>query len=1122
MADFFGNESPEDIQHNTGNEPSIIESFTKGLLSKANSMVSPEEDLANRLGQPNALPSSEQGQKGIDKLFPREPTTTCGNVAKDLGSTAGCPLTYAFGPASAIQQGVGSATTSYLNSTNPNHPLTNVVTGTSIGALTPAQSIGKGISALLGKSDILKAQDAMMGGERTTAAGVSDNPLVYRFVRGLRESPFSGAIDSAETRAKEAATGSFDQRAGLPSTRTELGTNLQSAATNWNKADMRSLQTRANNLQNAIPKDTPVDVEQELSDLRNQFVPGPSLTPEQAGTSSALSRVNDLYNKAKDYAGQLKYGSAWGAPGGYKSMGMANDPATMTIGDIRLAKNNASDRYKQYLLGGNQNVGDNNDRIIWGKLADLEQKAMDDAGYGNMNRILRNDWEQHFTAYKDNISQFTQETKLTPVQAIDKLLPETRFKDVDKLRNTLSLLPTDIKEDISSYVIDKLGRKIPPEGGEATFDPRQFARSWSDPKVISPEMKQYLFGADGVKDYDTLVTAIGSLNKSILARNPSQTAGTGSIRDLMKQAGRAATSLPGLAGIGAGAGLGANAYYSQAGSCGYGRAATDTGIGAGLGYAVMMALGPKLLSSPAVVRYMATNPPFENLPPFLRAVAANNPQLRTEASVAIDKLNSFKPPQQQSQGFQGQNPTYTAGEHSKSATEPAPQLDFFGNKIENHSEGGPIHYQSGGMVGCTSWPNQGAPGATAYLEGGPTFGNPVLSHNKLMSGPGARERVDQQGYALGGLTKTRKPPTTSPNKMDPLANYPAGYACGGPSLCLAQAFQPQACNASSCLAPFHDTHAFADGGTVKHYDRGPNPCGGNPCGYIEPPTSVICLFMNTPKPYVGGGAVWCTTNGNGGLGYAAGGTVPNMSDKNRYLHQMPPSVRDPCTDRNVLWPPQTKDAVGLAQGGISYSNSNYPSRTDSRPFYNCQLPGVKGGGWAGGGPVGSPKMNTPTEINGWACGGFANRYAQGGFTDQPEMDSVYAMSGGTGNPCSGGKKPKRPTPPKPSDAYPVSMACGGSADYGGCCMGWKAGSNGLTRAPALTIDCQLPEHQLPNIPDTKDNSIIDTFMGPNYFQTKDQNELKGGWQRIIQPNQNNQTEPKGMGGALEQMEGRPT
>jgi hypothetical protein len=109
---------------------------------------------------------------------------------------------------------------------------------------------------------------------------------------------------------------------------------------------------------------------------------------------------------------------------------------------------------------------------------------------------------------------------------------------------------------------------------------------------------------------------------------------------------------------------------------------------------------------------------------------------------------------------------------------------------------------------------------------------------------------------------------------------------------------------------------FADGGSVTPI-RADSPIASDPTGGV----SVIDMFLGRS------GVPWSMINPKG-----------NIDDS---------------------WPPlkpALTPANNYAQGGISH-NTN-----DPRPFYNCQLPRVTGGGWAGGGPVGSPKMNTTTEI----------------------------------------------------------------------------------------------------------------------------------------------------------------
>lgn len=593
----------------------------------------------------------------------------------------------------------------------------------------------------------------------------------------------------------------------------------------------------------------------------------------------------------------------------------------MPTADLRILRSRIGDMVESAIANGNGEAIGQMKQLYRG-LGDSIRSAFTDpadlVAYDNANRQMINNFDQLQRVVTPLARQDVTPEKVFSWVGSEAKLGATKMVDV---RNAVG------EQAWSNYAgtfLRTLGRD--PNGA---FNVSTYARRWNN---LDPDVQKALFSntpyADLPQSYKDLELVANRFQQANKNYNSSE---SGNVMNIAHTFNLWMSGISKMLSAGAGAALGFGAAtHGPAMSC-FGNAGVGAGGGALLGgwgaadmvqAATTMAASKALsaaVTNPGFVKWASAIVPVKAFPRyangFLSAVNAFNPSLSTAVNAFVNYATGH---------------SQTVSQNQNLAT---PWLD--------KAKQPPQPFLGGGEV---TWPCQAQ--GTGYMNGGYTLGDKSQSTGTNI--------IDQQGYADGG------------------------YANGGTA---DEYIEPPPPEGGSVEKRNTSNTPPQPASKLKKRDQADN--------YIEPPQIRLALggMTQTRKPqqgqqkgegqrgkpadpfasypwqgYMGGGSVWGTSNATP---FASGGYVDQFlpaSDESsaenlQQLHQEMPQhdilslVGISGQLRNEL---KQKGLEGFAKGG--------KVGPDPRPFYNCQLPGVKGGGWAGGGPVGSPRMNTTTEI----------------------------------------------------------------------------------------------------------------------------------------------------------------
>lgn len=527
-----------------------------------------------------------------------------------------------FGPSAMLPGAISEGVTHWRNAASPDTPIKNAVIGM-VAGLAPTNLLMKGAHVfgeglgLAEKPAIVQARKDL-GIPPNTAAGIGEDNSYPRAVRAFRESPFNDAIPVAEREAGQALENKMGEQAdtlGQARSPEAAGTELQNAAQDWQHDTENPLSLRGLILNRQVdPQNTMVPVQGVLDKLDAAFTPPDGSFQMDKHAAGLLS---ELKQSVFEYGMQKQYGAYWKQ---YAQMGYTPNKTEIPLASIQYLKRNVNDDIKTGILN-NQVTEARNNKIAGKALSDAESSAYAGTPYASDFKQLQSDWSSYFNNLQNNIQPY-----LAGVNGQDKTagaaytsLMSEKGKGGEKILNTLSLLPPEVKNNIAANELTKMGM-----GTDGSFNPDTFFKNWSNPKRgLSQEAKAALFGdqnGDIPAIYDKLALISQEQARSEAAKNFSGTGGTAYfLRTLGKFAKYGAIPL-------AGAGAGYNMYNGDNGLNG---GAMGGGIGLGLETAAMM-VGPKLLTSPSILRMLATNPSIDQLPLKLRALASANPKLAPE------------------------------------------------------------------------------------------------------------------------------------------------------------------------------------------------------------------------------------------------------------------------------------------------------------------------------------------------------------------------------------------------------------------------------------------------------------------------------------------------------------
>lgn len=573
--------------------------------------------------------SPQEKEEALDKELP-SPKTGTGAAIEGVGGAAVNPLSYAFGPAGIASSAISGGVTGWRNYESPDTPVTNAMLGIGAGALAPvsgASKVGKyglqmlsnGLEHLTGRGFMQKeALDQArrdLGVTGMTSAGAGEEHSTPYLVKSMRESPLNRSIENAEYKGREQLKAAFDDMTnpiGVSQSREQAGTVLKEAigkpdfgnpnATGWVNTAKREIGHDTQMLNRAVdPQNVPINTAPILAELDKAVTP--VLGAAQLDPASA-QLVDKIKQGFQNYA--QSQGSTGVAP---LSAISANKQA---IGDM-LSTNlfSQSDATQAHLTS------------IWNVLNNAERQGYAQAGYGAEHDALTARWKDYFEGQKA-VKDYIQKDA---GPAFESLMSGSN-QGGEKLSRVLNIVP-GAREELAAYKIRQLGGMGTP-GQE--FDPKQFVMNWADRRnpILSPEAKQALFGPELTRAYDKLALVAREQVRSEAARN---TSGTSTVREFwtfVRNAGAVGAAY-------AGADYAQSRYLQDNPEAKPAWDKTLTGMAA---YATAALLGPKLLSNPTFVRFIATNPPVEKLPFRLRAIAANNPDIVNEVTAFQNYITS--------------------------------------------------------------------------------------------------------------------------------------------------------------------------------------------------------------------------------------------------------------------------------------------------------------------------------------------------------------------------------------------------------------------------------------------------------------------------------------------------
>lgn len=525
------------------------------------------------------------------------------------GSALGSPTTYIGGPSVAIGSVLGNTVTDWRNAASPNTPGWNNALGL-VTSLLPYSSASK----LFGGNNALTNSWKDLSISPSTAAGIGEDKSFPRTIRGLRESPFSDAINQSEDKSREQIKNKVNELAdnlGTASTKDEAGDVLRNTLgevrggkpvaplpgeRNWLYSTEKDLAARNLSLDTQVnPNSTLVDISSIVPDLESSL-------QAPAGAFQMDEGANKFISKFKDAISSYGMGAA-----GY-----------IPLSAIQYLKRNIGDQLSMGLFSMSD-TSERNLMTIWSKLSTAEKQAYVGTPHETEFATLQGDWAQYFNNRKYVKNLITEGQ--SGGETTNKLFLNSGSTG-ERLEKVLDLVP-EARGEIASYYLRNLGLN-----SKGEFNPDTFFNNWSNPKRLAPEAKQALFGdidGDLPKVYDQLALVAREQARSEAARNYSGTTGTYELLRIVRSFAKNLAVYGGLPAAGAGA---TNLYRT-----GNENEATKEAGWAGIaGYGTAMILGPKLMSFGPFVRLLAKDPPIQSAPLLLRAFSTEYPQVAPEIS----------------------------------------------------------------------------------------------------------------------------------------------------------------------------------------------------------------------------------------------------------------------------------------------------------------------------------------------------------------------------------------------------------------------------------------------------------------------------------------------------------
>ncbi len=522
------------------------------------------------------------------------------------GKALANPLTYMFGPAGAATSVASSAVTDWRNAASPSTPGANTVLGmlTGIFAPTAINTVGPRKANALTES-----WDALGMKAGPTAAGIGAEKSFPRTIRFLRESFMPNPLERREREGREALGRNAEGLAndlGTSETREEAGNKLveligdPKKVVGWVGEKERELGNNARRLDTAVPpQHTPIDVRNLANDLRSAVATERgAIQGDPSGSAFVEEMIKSLDNNPFYTAGGIV-------------------PLSVIQSNLRTV----GDKLKGGLFE-NSIEGKRNLNKLWGILSEYEKKAYIGTPYEAEYLGNKANWSQYFKD-REYIKDYINKEG---GPAYNKIMAGKQSGG-EKLDNVFGLSPelsTTGRGEVASNALREMG------SGPDGWNPDRFFKAWTNAgsNKMSPEAKQALFGdADGdiPKIYDQLAKAAEEQARSEKARNFSGTAGTSEAFHLARR------FLTNIAAIAVPAG--GVAAFQSSNATDLPETAATAGLAGMAGYAGVMGIGPRLFSNPSFVRFLAKDPPIQQIPMALRAIAAAHPEIAKELTL---------------------------------------------------------------------------------------------------------------------------------------------------------------------------------------------------------------------------------------------------------------------------------------------------------------------------------------------------------------------------------------------------------------------------------------------------------------------------------------------------------
>lgn len=867
----------------------------------------------------------------------------------------------------------------------------------------------QGAGKMAEDNPILQAQRDL-GITQRNAAGIGQGTSYPNTITALRDSLFSDSIRTREQQGRQEVENAFNDLTGPVRTRSEAGDQARSELVDWKDNTRTGLSARENQINNYIdPKTTMIDMAPAIQKLQSEFAP-PAGAPHirDPGADDLLNRIRD---SVEDYAGQQQYGATWNAPKGFKAMGYKPTDLKIPLEAVNYIRQDISDDFHAAIAGMPAKASTTNNKIAYGTLADAQKSAYAGTGFAPLKDELNQDWQHYFNSLEQvqhllPMPSGSKAQQLGTGDVYSDIVNKTP-KDADKINQVLSLVPPDVRENIAGVKMRELAT-----GANGQFNPKTFADNWENFKKISPEAKNALFGSSST-DYDKLAIVAREQARSEAALNNSKTGVvTTAFKAFTLFGAVSGAALIGNDYLRNGQESNWWSRGSEAGGAGLVGATVGAAMAARLfsnpGFVRILATNPPLASLPATLKVFASANPqlrtdtqaFSN---FVQAKQQQDQQYQNSNFGKAERGELFPGGALKRAGGgevtwpdQSGNTGYDEGGLVSGLKKPESKLfdkeqphpeqidpnqlgntknfktpdkvpDYFideDKSIQNGTQ--EKNYMNGGY---TVGPNAGGPGAqqmpnNQYAEGGAVGDdyNTKLSpdEEKQFQIWKAQNAPKDSGadYDLRGAYKAQLEKSDNGHWEDTFKkpNHPtfseeSQYSKQHPELPAGH------WNNDDFIPPA----LYNEGGiSQRNFALGGLTDTKNPAAY--PPG--YAQGGSVLQHFIGGGSVYSTENATP---FAQGGEIIPFKnhDPTSDSNGMPPSILGMFFGRESIpwslssknstiddsWPPvypigrRGSAANEYAQGGISH-NTN-----DARPFYNPQLPGVTGGGWAGGGPI---------------------------------------------------------------------------------------------------------------------------------------------------------------------------